>query len=265
MAFVFLGIVSLSIAVILTATGLQIGESAAEDLLIELQPVNDPASNGQIVLGSPPASCNPSAQSDEWKVDVSMPEQGFVIKRVEVFMRFAPGPPPVDNTVSARLDGGLLSAASNPDAPFFTSISVSQDHGDGAWIDFNFPDYGLDGNLIAFAIRAQPTHETSAWDDAKESQSSLRGSCAGSSDAAWFAMSTQLAIRIHGSGHGTGSEGGRRPSSVVPTFVSPFFFGLSLAFFSLAMSEGTAIMIRAIVAVVLFAVGFVFWTSVVGG
>jgi hypothetical protein len=47
--------------------------------------------------------------------------------------------------------------------------------------------------------------------------------------------------------------------------LSPFFFGLSLAFFSMAASEGTAIVIRAIVAVVLFVVGVVFWTAVVGG
>jgi hypothetical protein len=259
---------SLTVAVLLTGIGLQIGGGSAEDLLFELQPVNDPASNSQIVTGSPPASCDPSATSDEWKVDVSMPEQGLVIKRVEVFMRFAPGPPPADNTVSARLDGGLLSAASNPDAPFLTSVSVSQDHGGGAWIDFNFPDYPVDGNLIAFAIRAQPTHELSAWDDSVQSQGSLRGYCAGTSDASWVAMPTQMAIRIHGSGQGTSAGGGTgKPGAFanVPFPLSPFFFGLSLGFFSLAASEGTAIMIRAIVAVVLFAVGFVFWTSVVGG
>jgi hypothetical protein len=47
--------------------------------------------------------------------------------------------------------------------------------------------------------------------------------------------------------------------------LSPFFFGLSLAFFSMAVTEGTAGTIRAIVAIVLFFVGVVFWTSIVGG
>lgn len=252
-----LATMSLVLALILTAVGLQVG-GEAEEILLELPPVNDVASNGNIVVApaGAPANCG-ATTSDEWKVDVSMPEQLVTIKRVEVFMRFAPGPPPVDNMISARLDGGLVSVNAPPESPFLTWTSISEDHGDGTWIAFDFPDHDLDVNQIAFMIRSRAGHETSAWDASSQLQGALRGYCAGASDAAWIPSSVQLAVRMYGSLRGSSTGGGGSPDLF--TRISPIFFATSAFLYAIALVPGKHMGLTFIEALILAVGAYFAW------
>lgn len=253
---------SLVLAVVLTAVGLQL---QGEDLLLELAPTNDPASNGQILVApaGAPASC--TSTSDEWKVDVSVGDSPSVIKRIDAFMRFAPGPPPPDNTISAILEGGLVSTDASPNSPFLTSATVTTTHGDGVWVEFDVPDYDLNGNLIAVMIRAQPGHETSGWDAAASSQGSMRGACAGTSDTTWNLMPTQMAVRIYGTFHGGTSTDGDDGGGPDLSRISPFFFGLSWALYVAALMPTKALGLKIIEAIAAGVGGYIVWAYVADG
>jgi len=250
---------ALVLTLILTAVGLQV-DGAAEQLLLELRPVNDVASNGHIIVAPAFAPANCLASSDEWKVDVSMPEQFTTIKRVEAFMRFQPGPPPVDNTISARLDGGLLSVNAPPESAFLTWTSISEDHGDGAWIAFDFPDFDAgDANVIAFMIRSRAGHESSAWDTTDDDQGGLRAYCAGTSDTAWVPASTQLAVRVYGSLHGSSTGGGGGGLDIF-TRISPIFFATAAFLYAIALVPGKHLGLTFIEAVIIAVAAFFAWT-----